>query len=434
MKSEGCLREYVKYSSLNVLGMIGLSCYILADTYFIANGLGTNGLAALNLAIPIYSFLYGVGQMLGIGGANRYALLRGRGQDASAAFTHTLAMAAAFAAVCELAGLFSGHITAWLGADGDTFEMCYVYIQTLMAFSPAFLLNNIMIGFVRSDGAPQLAMAAMLSGSISNIILDYLFIFPLHMGMFGAVLATCMAPIISLGVLSVHFWRGRNHFHAKKVRLSGMMCRNIMTDGVPSLVTEMSSGIVMMIFNSIMLHLRGNDGVAAYGVISNIALVVLAMYNGVAQGIQPLVGRYHGGGHFSYAAKTVKYAVITVIGLSAGIYAVIFLAADPIALAFNSEGNAVMQQLAVYGLRIYFTGCVFAGLNIVISAYLTASDRPRPANIISILRGLAVIIPLAYLLSAAFGITGLWLVFPLTEFIVSLVALTARKAVYLGEK
>lgn len=75
-----CFREYIKYVTLNVLGMIGLSCYILADTFFVAQGLGSSGLAALNLAIPIYSFIHGVGLMLGIGGASRYSMQRGRDQ------------------------------------------------------------------------------------------------------------------------------------------------------------------------------------------------------------------------------------------------------------------------------------------------------------------------------------------------------------------
>lgn len=419
IKSTRVLREYFRYSSLNVLGMIGLSCYILADTYFVANGLGVSGLAALNLAIPVYSLMYGAGQMLGIGGANRYSLLRGRGQDANTAFSYTLAMAAVCAVIFELLGFLSGNITAWLGADEDTFEMCRTYIRTLMLFSPAFLLNNLVIAFVRSDGAPQLAMAGMLSGSFSNIALDYLFLFPLHMGMFGAVLATCMAPLISIGVLSSHFWRGKNGFHVQKCRVSGVMCRNILTDGVPALVTELSSGFVMILFNCILLHLGGNDGVAAYGVISNLSLVVLAMFNGVAQGIQPIVGRYHGSGNFLNAEKIRQYAVTTVIALSALLYAGIFFGADPITAAFNSEGNAIMQQLAVHGLRIYFTACPFAGLNIVLSAYLTASDRPRLANTVSILRGFAVIIPLTFLLSAVLGVTGLWLAFPVTELTVS---------------
>lgn len=423
MKSETCLKEYIQYVSLNVLGMIGLSCYILADTYFVANGLGTDGLAALNLAIPIYSFIYGSGLMLGIGGANRDLLLRGRGRDGDAAFSHTLMMAVVWAAVFELAGLFSGTIAAWLGAEGTIFEMCCVYLRTLLFFAPAFLLNNIIICFVRSNGVPRFAMAAMLSGSFSNILLDYLFIFPLRMGMFGAVLATCMAPFISLGVLSVFFWRGQNRFHVKKCRLSGLMCRNILTDGLPSLVGEMSSGIVMMIFNAVLLKLCGSDGVAAYGVISNLSLVMLAVYNGIGQGIQPIVGRYHSSGHLAYAAKIQKYAVITVTGVSAVIDAVICFAADPITAAFNSEDNAVMQGLAVQGLRIYFIGGLFAGLNIVLSAYLIASDCSRPANVISLLRGFLVIIPFTLLLSAIFGITGLWSAFPLTELVVALAAL-----------
>ncbi len=427
MKINSDLIEYAKYSSLSVLGMIGLSCYILADTYFVANGLGANGLAALNLAIPIYSFMDGVGLMLGVGGANRYSLIKGRGDSDNASFTHALTMAAIFASVFELVGAFSSSVTSWLGADDETFEMCRTYIQTLMIFSPAFLLNQMTICFVRNDGAPQLAMAAMLCGSFSNIALDYVFIFPMNMGIFGAALATCMAPMISLGVMLPFFLSGRNKFHVKRCRISWLMCRNILTDGVPSLITELSSGTVMIIFNTIMLGLCGNDGVAAYSVISNISLVVLSIYNGISQGIQPIVSKYYGGGDFSRAAGILKYSLTTVVLISVVLYAVTALAADPIAAIFNSESNTAMQRMAVEGMRIYFAACPFVGFNIVTSSYLISSDNPKPANTISMMRGFAVIIPLTFLLSAIFGTAGLWCAFPMTELIVAMVGIIVYK-------
>lgn len=427
MRTVSVLQEYIKYSSLNVLGMIGLSCYILTDTYFVANGLGANGLAALNLAIPIYSFIHGSGLMLGIGGANRYSLLKSREENGNAAFTHTLIMMGIFSVAFEVVGLFSSNITVWLGANGDTFEMCQTYLHTLLIFSPVFLLNNVIICFIRNDGAPQLAMAAMLGGSFSNIIFDYIFIFPLDMGIFGAVLATCMSPMISIAVMLPFFLAGRNGFHVQKYRLSPLMCRNILTDGIPSLVTELSSGVVMIIFNNIMLVLCGNDGVAAYGVISNISLVVLSIYNGIAQGIQPIVSKYHARRNFFYTVRILKYSVITVVLLSFMMYALIFTAAVPIAGAFNTDDNIVMQRLAEHGLKIYFIACPFAGFNTVMASYMIASDSPRPANVISILRGFAVIIPMTFLLSSLFGITGLWSAFPLTELAVAVVTLNIYK-------
>lgn len=424
MKEKSCLAEFIRYSSLNVMGMLGLSCYILADTYFVANALGSSGLAALNLAIPVYSFIHGSGLMLGIGGANRYSIFKSRGGEKSdnTTFLHTMLIAVCFTVVFLIAGLyFSDTITSLLGADKATFDMCRVYLRTLLLFSPVFLLNDIIICFVRNDGAPQLAMIAMLIGSFSNIVLDYIFIFLFNMEIFGAVLATCLAPVISLCVLSVFFWSKKNGFSLVKCRISGIVCRNILIDGMPSLVAEMSSGIVMIVFNTIILRLNGNSGVAAYGVISNISLVVIAVYTGIAQGIQPIISKYYGKNNSENIGKVLKYSIFTVALLSVIIYSGIFLGADYITDVFNRENDPVLNEIAIRGMKIYFTACVCAGLNIVFPAYFISINCARPANIISFLRGFIIIIPLAFLLSNVLEVAGLWSAFPLTELAVTCV-------------
>lgn len=422
-----CLKEFIWYASLNVLGMIGLSCYILADTYFVAKGLGSDGLAALNLAIPVYSFIHGVGLMLGMGGATRYSMLRSQEASgpakSSIVFSHTLLFVLCFAALFVLTGiLFSAPIARMLGADEAIFQMCHTYLKVLLLFSPVFLLNDMMLCFVRNDGAPQLSMAAMVTGSLSNIILDYIFIFPMGMGIFGAVFATGLAPVISLLVLSPFFLKKRNHFHFVKFRPVPQICKRIFSGGIPSLVTELSSGIVIIVFNMIILGLKGNSGVAAYGVIANLSLVVIAIYTGIAQGIQPLLSKYYGCGAHDRIKSVFRYAVFTVGALSLIIYGCVFAGADLITAAFNSEGNAALTAIAVSGLRIYFTAGFFAGLNIVLSVYFTSTDRARPASLISLLRGFFVILPMSFLLSGLFGVSGLWASFPASELLVTCVA------------
>ena len=111
----------------------------------------------------------------------------------------------------------------------------------------------------------------------------------------------------------------------------------------------------------------------------------------------------------------------TVVILSAGVYLCMFFGAEPITAIFNSEKNQILQEIAEAGLRIYFTGCVFAGLNIILSVYFTSTERPLPAQIISVMRGFIVIIPMSFLLSAVAGLPGVWASFPATEFLVSLV-------------
>ena len=432
LKDKSILKNFTKYSLSNVLGMVGLSCYILADTFFIANGVGADGLAALNLAIPIYSFIHGCALMLGIGGVTKYSIYKSQNSEhkANSIFTNTIYLALLISLIFMAVGYFYSEGLAYiLGADSKIFAMTKTYLKVMLLFTPLFIVNEILICFVRNDSKPRLSMTAMLVGSLSNIILDYIFIFEFKMGMLGAVLATGVSPIISMIVISVHFIKKNNSFYLIKVKLKLSKIKTIFSLGLPSLITELSAGVVMIVFNLIILRLEGNTGVAAYGVIANIALVVNAMFVGIAQGIQPLVTKAYGKGEKEVINKTLKYALITMLGLAAVIYITTATFADSITLMFNSEGNPKLQEIAITGLRLYFTSGIFAGFNIIISMYFTSTENPAPAQLISLIRGFFLIIPLAFILSRAFGIIGVWITFPLTE---AMVAITV--ALFLTKK
>ncbi len=339
-------------------------------------------------------------------------------------FTHVLYLAGVLACLFVAAGLlFAGDIVRLFGGTGNVFTMSRTYLRVILLFSPAFLMNNVLLCFVRNDGAPQLSMAAMIGGSLSNVVLDWVFIFPCGMGIFGAVFATGLAPIISMAILSPHFFRRKNNSSIPwpadpRARTLG----RILSSGAPSLVTEVSSGIVIIVFNTLILGLEGNIGVAAYGVIANLSLVVIAIYTGIAQGIQPILSRSYGGGDRDRLSAILRYAVITMLGVSVVIYGAVLTFAPQIAAVFNSEGSPTLQAIAVQGLRLYFIACPFAGCNVVLSMYFTSTDRPLPAHAISLLRGFFLIIPVALLLAAVGQMVGIWLAFPVTECLVALLA------------
>lgn len=428
MQSNKNRRDFFRYASLNMIGMIGLSCYILADTYFVAGGLGADGLAALNLAIPIYSFVHGSGLLLGVGGATKYAVFRGQGDRyrADGAFSHTLELAGLFAALYLLAGLLGAEsFTQLLGADSRIFEMTQTYIRVILLFAPAFIMNDVLVCFVRNDGNPRLSMAAMLTGSFSNIILDYIFIFPCRMGILGAVLATGLAPVVSVLILCRHFRRDA-HFRFIRGKRSVRLVGTVLALGIPSLVTEVASGVTMIVLNSIILGLRGNTGVAAYGVIANLSLVAVSIYTGLAQGMQPLVSTAYGKKDGYSTRLFLRYALLTMLVISIVVYGGIYWFADPIAGAFNRAGDERLQHMAVYGLKLYFTAMPFTGFNIVLSMYLTAAEQPVPAQLISLLRGILLLVPMAFVLSTLLEMTGVWLALAVTEASVSMLAAVLR--------
>lgn len=406
------------------MGMIAISCYILADTFFVAQGLGTNGLAALNLAIPTYDFIHGTGLMLGMGGATRFSILKSQNNQkgADTIFTNTVYLGIFFSVIFMLGGLFfSGSLARLLGADQNTFEMTNTYLHVMMLFSPAFIFNDIILCFVRNDGNPRISMVATVLGSLFNVLFDYLFIFPFGMGMLGAVLATGFSPVVGLIIMSPHWLGKKRGFHFRKLVPDADSIRTNISLGFPSLLSQISAAIVMIVFNMLILGLKGNTGVAAYGVIANISLVVLSFYTGIAQGIQPLVSHSYGQKKTDGIRQFLRYAMISMVILSAVMYLILFVFADPIASAFNSEHNAKLQEIAVTGLKLYFTSLVFAGFNIILSMYFTSVEKALPAQIISLLRGLILIIPIAFLFANLWDMTGVWMSFPATELVTAIV-------------
>lgn len=432
MEQQSCIRDFARYTLLSVLGTLGVSCYILADTFFVSKGLGTNGLAALNLAIPVYNFIHGTGLMLGMGGATRFSVCKGqkRSDEINCIYTNTVYLAFLFSAVFVLGGaFFAEQLAVILGADGSILQMTSTYLRWLLLFAPAFILNDVFLCFVRNDEGPQLSMIAMLIGSFSNIVLDYIFIFPMGMGIFGAIFATGLSPIISIVMMLPHWLKKKNTFHFVKTRIRASIIKQELSLGFPSFLAQLSSGIVMIVFNAIILKLEGNTGVAAYGVVANISLVVVAVYTGIAQGIQPLVSTFYGEGAHRKVSKVLQYAMLTMAVLSGAVYLILFIFAQPITAVFNSEANMELQQIAVTGLKLYFISNIFVGYNIILATFFTSIEKALPAHILSVLRGLVLIIPLAFLMSALWGMNGVWLTYPATELVTALLG-----AIYFNSK
>ena len=410
-------KQFFKYVSQNIFGLLGTSCYILADTYFIAQAAGTDGVTLLNLCLPIYNLIFAFGSMIGLGAATRYAILRAQGDArAQCYFSNAIFSVCILAVPFMLVGIFSPDgLLRLMGGDADIVALGMNYARIFLMFTPFFMCNYVVASFVRNDGDPSLAMVATLSGSLFNVVFDYIFIFPMGLGLPGAALATAISPILSIAVCSAHFIKKSNTItfvrKAPSVRLLAQSCQL----GISGFVGELSSGVTTTVFNFLLLRLAGNVAVAAYGVVANFALVATAIFNGVAQGAQPLVSQCYGKNEMAGARKLLLLGCGTALGLAALLYGVVFGYTDVLTALFNSENSALMAEFAHSGMRIYFVGYFFAGCNIVAAGYLGAVNRPAEASITSLCRGMVAIVVCSLVLSALFGMNGVWAAFPVSE-------------------
>lgn len=327
--SKEILRKFFHYVSANIISMIGLSLYILVDTYFISKGLGANGLTALNLAVPVYNIVNGMGLLISIGGAAIFIQFHATGENEKAqnVFSHTLVIGLILGLIFAAIGLFfSAPLVRLLGADESIFPMANIYLKVIMLFAPAFILNDILSAITKNDEAPTLAMYGMLLGALFNIIFDYIFIFILHLGMLGAVLATGGAPFVGIILLSSRILSSKSSitFSMKDFHFQPHILARISSLGLSSFINEVAGGLVMIVFNFLILDLAGNIGVAAYGVIGNIYLVVVAIFTGLAQGVQPLTGQYFARKEKKHLDSLLKLTLLTGLVLSILLYGICF--------------------------------------------------------------------------------------------------------------
>lgn len=412
-------KSFFQNVTLGMMSMMGQSLFILADTYFIANGIGADGIAALNIVLPVVNIFNGLGWMLGVGGAALSSSSRGRGDDqkANEYFSYSVAFAIVMGVVSVLiATLFSEQILSFLGASGQLYDLSIDYYKIFTSFSIFFILNNVLITFLRNDGNAKLAMIGFSAGGAINILLDYLFIFPLGMGMQGAAIATVLSPVTSLLILSHHrkFKKRTLTFTTfmKEVKTAG----RIVSLGFSSFMNEFSSALVMYLFNIVLLELRGHVAVSAYAIIANMNIIAIAIFTGVGQGMQPVASLSFGARNKENIKKTLKYTLLTSMFVGVVIFLIGLFFSEEIVAMFNGDNNKELASIAVPGLKVYFSSFLMTGINFTVIYFMAAVHRSRSTLTISLLRGLVLVLPILIVMIKVAGVTGVWMTMPLVEF------------------
>lgn len=417
--------KFAKYVSLNICGMVGMSLYILADTFFIAQAVGADGITALNLVLPLYSLIFAIGQMIGVGSAIRFSVEKAQKKKQPYAwFSNALLWTGILGVLFSVAGIFfAERIVALLGGDAAIVAVGAPYTRIFMCFSPFFMWNYVCNAFVRNDGRPTVAMCATLLSSLFNIVFDYILMYPCGLGMAGAALATACSPVVGIGICLSHLLSKRCTLRFAWTRPDFSRLVRACQVGVSAFVGEISSGVTTAVFNFLILGLAGNTGVAAYGVVANLSIVAVAMFNGIAQGTQPLISEFYGRGQHTSIHGVIRMGMGLSLAFALLIAAVTWGCTAPIISVFNKSGDPVLASYAMEGLRLYMLGFFFAGWNIIGSSIFSSMEQARAAFLTSVLRGFVMIILCALALAALLGMTGVWLAFPAAEALTLVVTL-----------
>lgn len=412
-------KTFFKYLIPSVGGMLGTSLYVLGDTMVVGRALGATGLAALNISIPLNNVFNGMGLLFGIGGATALSINKGRRDEEGLNDIFSKSMIMAFivgVALTLIRIFFLDELAYMLGASSSTIVMVKDYLGVLMSFSIFFLLNVCLTVFVRNDGAPKLAMAGMLTGSIMNVVLDYIFIFKFGWGMAGGAFATGLSPVIGLIILSTHFIRKKNKIKFIIPKPNLKIIRRILSNGGSSFIIELSAGLVIFAFNNSLHKITGDIGISAYSIIANLSLIFAAIFIGVGQALQPIISFNYGADRMDRVYETVRLAVYTSLGLGVLFYS-IGLFFPKFLVSLFIEADKELLEITIRGIRLYFLAFILMGLNVTLTSYIQSKEHARVSLIISLARGFVFVVAVLYILPRFIGIDGVWLTLPLAELV-----------------
>lgn len=413
-----------------LMGMLSMVVLNLADGAFIGHGTGSAGLAAVNIAAPIFNIMTGIGIMFGIGSSIVASIHLSKGNVKAARINITQAFVGSIAISTLVAVLILTNLdfTCRLFGSSDALvPLAGSYLKWIALSLPLQMLGMVGEFAVRLDGSPKFAMSCTLVASILNIILDYLFIFPLGLGLAGAAIATAISFITSGLIVVLYVIRYAKTVRLYRLRLSlksaALTFRNLgyqIKAGFPAMLGEIAVSGAIIVGNFVFMKYLGEDGVAAYGVACYCMPILFMLANAIVQSMQPVMSFAYGEGNIPRLRESRNVALkgalaagllsTLIIGLGSRFMTLIFMTPDMPAF-----------DLCVNGLPYFAAGGVLIAVNLVLIGYYQSIEKATKASLFMLLRGFVIVIPVFILLPKVMGVPGMWLAIPLSEFLTLLI-------------
>ena len=432
---EGSSRTlFVKYAIPQLIGLLFNSVYIIVDGVFIGHRLGTDAMAAAAVSVPLVEILIALSIAVATGAGVLISSRLGQGQKERARQVFTLSIlctAAMGVLICVLGNIWIHPLAELLGSTPAIHDEAVRYMWYIVTFSPFQLFSFLLSGLVRNDNRPKLAMAALVLGSVSNIVLDYVFMYPLNMGIAGAALATALGPIFSVIILLPHFLLKRGDLYFSRFKFKWRDVGSVYVLGFPSFIMEFTIGIITFVYNFAIVRFGfGEIGLAAYLVIGYLMLIILTLFLGMSQGLQPVFSYFMGTGETDRSRALLSFSIKMFLLIGIACYVLIVLFSRAFFTIFN-PGDPALIDFAVDKSLPYFSGFFLAGFNILMVAFWQSSDHTRKALAVSLLRSLVFPPLLIAVLPVFLGGEVIWLCHSLGE---ALTAAAAFLMLRLGRK
>lgn len=409
---------FFRYAVPQMVGLLFNSIYTIVDGVFIGNRLGRDAMAAAAVSVPLIEILISLALAVASGAAVMIAtrLAQGKITAAQKIFNTAIWMIGSTGLLIALAGnLLLRPLAELLGATPDILDEAAAYLWYIVTFAPFQLFSFLLGGMVRNDGRPKLAMTAMILGAVSNIVLDYVFMYPLNMGIAGAALATAVGPIFSVLILLPHFILKKGKLYFIRCSVQSKDIKQILFYGFPSFIMEFTIGMVTFIYNFAIKYFGfGEIGLAAYLVIGYLMLILLTIFLGMAEGLQPVFSYFMAIGAEKKNRDIRLFS--TGIFLGAGIISyglIVFFAGD--FFSIFSLNDLELVAFAQSKSMAYFCGFFFAGFNILMISFWQSTAGTKEALIISLSRSLLWPSVLMITLPLIFGRETIWICQSLSE-------------------
>lgn len=409
--TEKLSKLFIKFTIPSIIGMIFVGIQGIIDGLFVGNVLGGNALASVNLVQPYMQIIMAAALIISVGAQSIIGINLGKGESEKAQNifrTASILLILISILVTILGVFFSEKIASILGANEVLLEGSSIYIQIISYFTAFIAIMFLFEMIVRVIGKPNISLVSMIISVALNIILDYLLINKFNLGIKGAALATGISYTMAFLINMIPFVSKRTIINLYKGKFDKSVLFQMIYNGSSEGVSSISNAISMFLFNTALMKIAGENGIAAFSIINYIAQVGYMVLFGISDGIRPIISYNFGAENENRVNKTLKISIIVNIIIGAIIFIVMATLSKQLIEIFLKDGKYVVE-IASTGAKIYGIAFLFNGTNILISSFFTAIDDPKNSIIVAMSRGIVFILIGIVILPYIFGINGIWI-------------------------